>query len=414
MAAIFLVVRTLPADEFGSYVLAQGMVQFITLISVAMVYRYMIREMSKDDWEPLLPYNSFLLSMLMNLILIAPIFYFRGSIATAINAEVFGQLLQSAVPLFLLSMFLKTYTQKIIISMRQPVKLFVANGTYFFILMIGLVYLNLKGDLRASSQLIYLSTVSAFASALVGFILSAQVLKKISLSFSYSVHKNILKFGKFSAGAATANSITNTADSYLISYLSGPIQVAYYNSAKFIYKFYQSIPQVLDVTLYPYGSKLALENRKSDLKALYEKIICYLYLILLPLNLIAFYFSEPLLSLIYKGRYEGSYVILQLLIIASTFMPITSMSVFLAFAENKPKSVLYGRLLTLVIVIAAGLYLVPEHGAQGMAGALLIAFLGQAIYMTVIIRKNLNLTFLGVLFRVKDAFNFVKRGIRTK
>ena len=167
MAAIFLVVRTLPADEFGSYVLAQGMVQFITLISVAMVYRYMIREMSKDDWEPLLPYNSFLLSMLMNLILIAPIFYFRGSIATAINAEVFGQLLQSAVPLFLLSMFLKTYTQKIIISMRQPVKLFVANGTYFFILMIGLVYLNLKGDLRASSQLIYLSTVSAFASALV-------------------------------------------------------------------------------------------------------------------------------------------------------------------------------------------------------------------------------------------------------
>ena len=413
VAAIFLVLRTLPADEFGSYVLAQGMVQFITLISVAMVYRYMIRELSKDDWEPLLPYNSFLLSMLMNLVIIAPIFYFRSSIADALNAEIFGQLLQSAVPLFLLSMFFKTYTQKIIISMRQPFKLFVANGTYFLILIIGLVYLNLKGNFRASSQLIYLSTVSAFASALIGFILSAQVLKKLRLSFSLNIHKNIFKFGKYSVGAATANLVTNTADSYLISYLSGPIQVAYYNSAKFIYKFYQSIPQVLDVTLYPYSSKLALENRISDLKALYEKILCYLYLILLPLNIIAFYFSEPLLSLLYKGRYEGSYVILQILIIASTFIPVTSMSSFLAFAENKPKTVLYGRLITLVIAIAAGLYLVPEHGAHGMAGALLFGFLGQAVYMTVIIKRNLNLTFLGVLFRVKDAFKFVKRGMQS-
>ena len=412
--AIFLVVRVLPQDEFGSYVLAQGMVQFITLISVALVYNYMVREMSKDDWEPSLPYNSFLLSLLMNLILIAPIFYFRGSIAAAFNAEIFGQLLQSAVPLFLLSMFLKAYAQKIIISMRQPVKLFVANGTYFLIMTIGLIYLNLEGNFRESSQLIYLSTLSAFASALIGFILSAQVLKKIRLSFSLNILKNIIKFGKYSVGAATANLVTNTADSFLISYLSGPIQVAYYNSAKFIYKFYQSIPQVLDVTLYPYSSKLVLENRRSDLKVLYEKILCYLYLILLPLNLIAFYFSEPLLSLLYRGRYEGSYVILQILIIISTFIPVTSMSSLLAFAENKPKNVLYGRLITLVIAIAAGLYLVPEHGAHGMAGALLFGFFGQAIYMTVIIRKNLNLTFLGVLFRVKDAFSCVKRGIRTK
>jgi len=414
VAAIFLVVRVLPANEFGSYVLAQGMVQFISLISAAMVYRYMIREMSKDDWEPLLPYNSLLLSLLLNLMIIIPIYYFRTQIAAALNANIFGELLHSAVPLFLLSMFFRTFTQRIIISMREPAKLFIANGTYFLILMIGLVYLNLKGNLRTSSQLINLSTVSAFASALIGLSLSQPILKKIRLSFSFNIHKKILKFGKYSAGAAAANLVTNTADSYLISYLSGPIQVAYYNSAKFIYKFYQSIPQVLDVTLYPYSSKLAQENRKSDLKALYEKILCYLYLILIPLNIIAFYFSEPLLSLLYKGRYEGSYVILQLLIIASTFIPVTSMSASLAFAENKPKTVLYGRLITLFLVILSGFYFVPEYGAHGMAIALLAGFFGEAIYMTIIIKKSIDLTFLGVLFRTKDAFEFVKRGIRAK
>jgi len=194
VAAIFLIVRTLPADEFGSYVLAQGVVQFISLISVAMVYRYMIRELSKDDWEPLLPYNSLLLSLLLNLIIIAPIFYFRSQLAASLNTRIFGDLLQSAVPLFLLSMFLRTFTQKIIISMRQPAKLFMANGTYFLILMIGLVYLNFKGNLRASSELIYLSTISAFASALIGFMLSLPVLKKIRLIFSFDIHKKILNY----------------------------------------------------------------------------------------------------------------------------------------------------------------------------------------------------------------------------
>ena len=411
-AAIFFVVRVLPADEFGAYVLAQGMVQFITLISVALVYRYMIREMSKDDWEPLLPYNSFLISLTLNLIIIIPIYLSGTPIAAFLNSEIFEELLKSAVPLFLLSMFLKTFTQKIIISMLQPVKLFLANGTYFLTLIFGLVYLGFNGGLKSSSQLIYLSAFSAFASALIGFILIFPVLKKVRLKISYDSHKKILNFGKYSVGAATTNLITNTADSYLISYLAGPIQVAYYNSAKFIYKFYQSIPQVLDVTLYPYSSKLAQENRRADLKALYEKILCYLYLILLPLNIVAFYFSEPLLSLLYKGKYEGSYLILQLFIIISSFIPVISMGAILAFAENKPKSVLYGRLITLFLVIISGFYFVRGYGAQGMAAALLVGFLGQAVYMTFIIKRSIDITFLGVLFRTKDALEFVKRAVR--
>jgi len=412
-AAIFLVVRVLPADEFGAYVLAQGLVQFITLISVALAYRYMIREMSKDDWEPLLPYNSFLISLLLNMIIMISIYYFGTQIAALLNAKIFEDLLHSAVPLYLSGMFVKTFTQKIIVSMRQPAKLFLANGTYFLLLIIGLIYLNLNDGLKSSSQLLYLSAGSAYASALIGFVLTLPILKKIRFSFSFNIHKKILNFGKYSVSAATANLLTNTADSYLISYLAGPIQVAYYNSAKFIYKFYHSIPQVLDVTLFPYSSKLALENRRSDLKALYEKILCYIYLILLPLNIIAYYFSEPLLSLLYKGKYEGSYLILQLFIIASSFIPVTSMGTILAFAENKPKTVLYGRLITLFLVIISGFYFVLEYGAQGMAIALLVGFFGQAVYMTIIIKKSINITFLGVLYRSKDAFKFAKRVIQS-
>ena len=132
------------------------------------------------------------------------------------------------------------------------------------------------------------------------------------------------------------------------------------------------------------------------------------------MNIVAFYFSEPLLSLLYKGKYEGSYVILQLFIITSSFIPVISMSTILSFAENKPRAVLYGRLITLLLVIIPGIYFVREYGAQGMAVALLVGFLGQAVYMTLIIRKSINITFLGVLSRTKDAFEFVKRAVQAK
>ena len=68
----------------------------------------------------------------------------------------------------------------------------------------------------------------------------------------------------------------------------------------------------------------------------------------------------------------------------------------------------------MLLVIIPGIYFVREYGAQGMAVALLVGFLGQAVYMTLIIRKSINITFLGVLSRTKDAFEFVKRAVQAK
>lgn len=413
VAALFLIVKVLPSEEFGSYVLAQGIVQFITLVSGAMVNRFMVRELSKDDWEELIPFNSLLLSFFMSAVIIVPIIRFKSPISSLLKSESFGELLSLSIPLLLSVMLIRSFTQRLIISKRQPTKLFAANGSYFITLIIGLLYLNIIGDLKSASQVIYLSAFSAFISALVGWVLSIDIIRRMKIRYSFNQMSRIMGFGRYTVGGATANMVTNTADSYLISYLLGPVQVAYYNSAKFIYKFYQTIPQILDITFYPYASKLVQEERSRDIKDLYEKILCFIYLILIPVNLIAIFFAERIMVLLYNGRYDGAHVILQILIVAASFQPLSATSALLAFSLNKPNGVLYGNLITLFTVVGTGIYLVSQYGVEGMAIALTIGFIVQSFFMTVLIKRSIEVSFKGVLSRIMDPVNFLKRSEKT-
>ena len=409
VAAVFLIIRVISPNEFGSYVLAQGIIQIISMVGGATVYRQMVRELSKESWDRSLPANSFLLSLLLQSLLLAPFYLFRVQIAALLNAPLLSDLLTLIVPLYLSAMFLKTFPQKIIISKRTPNLLFLANGTYFLFLIAGLVYLNIIGELRTAKQVLMLSTISAFASAVVGWLLSLDLLRRVKIEISAQHFRKILSFGKYSLGAATANTIASRVDSYVISYLLGPLQVAYYNSAKFIYKFYQTISQVLDVTLFPYGSKLASENRLEDLKVLYEKIVCFIYIVLIPVNVAALFLAKPLMTFIYEGRYEGSYVVLQILIVTATFLPISSIGAFLAFALDKPKLVLYARVINLSTVLLFGFILIDRVGIAGMAVALSLGVVVQSVYLTAVIRKHLPVSLIGVLSRTKDVYHFLRK-----
>ena len=76
IVAILLIVRTLPSEEFGSYILSQGIVRIIVMIGGALVYRHMVRELSVEDWDPKIPLNAFALSFLFNLADIVPFIFF--------------------------------------------------------------------------------------------------------------------------------------------------------------------------------------------------------------------------------------------------------------------------------------------------------------------------------------------------
>jgi len=219
----------------------------------------------------------------------------------------------------------------------------------------------------------------------------------------------IINFGKYVVGSASANTVANNIDSYIIAYILGPLQVAMYSSAKVIFRFYQIISQMMDITVFPYGSKLVQEGRIDELKALYEKLLCFIYLILLPVNIIAILLAKPMFELIYGGRYEGAYIIMQLLIVGATISPAVSLNAFVFLSLEKPKTVFFGRMINIILVAVVGFILTSMMGPEGMALAFIVGMLIQAVFLTVAIKKTLPVTLRGVAGRVKDVYPFIKR-----
>jgi len=408
IVAIFLIVKALPSEEFGSYVLSQGIVRIIVLVGGALVYRHMVRELSREDWDPKIPINAFALSFIFNLIAIIPFILFGKQFSELLNTPQLSTLLSIAIPIQLAGQFFKDFAHRLIISIRKPKRLFILNSVYFIILSAGLVYLNTGGDRINALQIIYLSAIAGFSSAVVGWILSSEILRRSKAALSFYHQKKTLSFGKYTVGSASANTVANYIDSYIIAYIMGPIQVATYNSAKVIFRFYQIISQMMDITVFPYASKLVHEGRLKDLKALYEKLICFIYLILFPVNVIAILLAKPMFELIYNGRYEGAYLIMQLLIVGATISPTVSLNAFLFLSLEKPRTVFYGKIMNLILVAGVGFILTSKIGHEGMAIAFILGMLIQAMYLTVSIKKVLPVTIRGVAGRVKDVYPFIK------
>ena len=165
---------------------------------------------------------------------------------------------------------------------------------------------------------------------------------------------------------------------------------------------------MMDITVFPYGSKLVKEGRMDELKVLYEKIICFIYLILFPFNVAAILFAKPLFELVYSGRYEGAYMIMQLLIVGATISPTVSLNGYLFFSLKKPRIVFIGKSINLILVAVVGFYLTTKMGPVGMALAFIIGMLIQAVFLTIRIKRVLPVTLKGVAGRVRDVYPFIK------
>lgn len=408
IGAIFLIVKALPSEEFGTYILSQGIVRIIVMVGSALVYRHMVRELSVNDWDPKIPVNAFALSFLFNLIAIIPFIYFSDQLSELLNTPLLATLIPLAIPIQLAGQFFKNFVQRLIISSRNPKRLFILNSVYFAILTVGLIYLNSQKDGINAEQIIYLAAIAGFVSAIVGWLLSWDILKRSNLVLSFNQQKKIINFGKYGVGSASADTVANNLDSYIIAYILGPLQVAMYSSAKVIFRFYQIISQMMDITVFPYSSKLVQEGRIEELKALYEKLLCFMYLVLFPVNIIAILLSKSAFELLYGDRYEGAYLIMQLLIVGATISPVVSLNAFVFLSLEKPKTVFFGRMINIILVAVIGFILTSMMGPEGMALAFIVGMLIQAIYLTAILMNTIPVTLRGVAGRVKDVYPFIK------
>ena len=134
-------------------------------------------------------------------------------------------------------------------------------------------------------DLIVINLVSLSGSSILGWYLTRRYLKMTALPDRGAVRR-MWDYGKYSLGSILSYLGYTKADTFIVSAVGGPVQVAVYNSAKVFVRVYEMVSQVLQMFLLPATSRLSSRGEWRSLKSLMEKSILFSTIAMIPVFLV--------------------------------------------------------------------------------------------------------------------------------
>ena len=174
------------------------------------------------------------------------------------------------------------------------------------------------------------------------------------------------------AGLAVLASVYWRLDVLLLQRLVGAAEVGIYSASYRLMFLLTLVPESFMNAVYPNLARAWREDRPQFVR-LAERSLRYLIAFALPAAVGAYVLAGPVVLLIYEVNFARSVAVFSILIFA--VVPIYINNVFyraLFAAEQQIKSVLI-LVVNIVVMAAAGIWLIPRWGAAGAAAALLIS-----------------------------------------
>jgi O-antigen/teichoic acid export membrane protein len=404
---IFVVVKHLPENEFGIYLLFQAFFFFIVLIDTTLVQTPMMKylaEGEESDWA--IP-CGILLSLCVLFIGILVPYGGRELWAHLLNAPDLIRVL-ALLPWLISGFFLKGVCSFILVSKQQTRKLFIVDFIYFGGSFIGIVLLwGLAYELNVDNVITVNIFMAFFSSVAALFFTYRRILNSLE-SFKFNNVKRLLHFGKYGLSSGIANYFVANGDSYIISLFHGPAQVAAYGAAKIMFRLYGVFAQVLQIIVLPVASRLYVENKKDELRTFTEKSICFFFLSIIPINLFALLNSSLLFEILYNGKYTESIIIFNILFVGSFILPWSFVGSYVFVANEKVKSNFQIILASSLINFVLNLFLIPSFGNLGACISYVLSFFAGGGIMMYKLRQHFGVSLKGTFLKWKSVFAFIK------
>ncbi|MDZ7363251.1 MAG: oligosaccharide flippase family protein [candidate division KSB1 bacterium] len=402
---LFAVVRVLPKEEFGLLGLFQAVFLFIEMIDQTLVQIPLVKFLSEgkeNNWS--IP-ASFLLSLLVLLLSAIACLVAAPLLAALMEAPKLAELLW-LTPVLVAAFFLKNLAGQICIAHHWFRRLFVIDAAYFLGSLMLLLGWHVAFELSDTREVIWINICAAMAASLLSVILTWDVLKQTRWQFKLAQLKRFLAFGKYSFGTGIGNFFYAQIDVFLIGYFYDLTKVAIYRAGKIIFQFYNIVSQATQVVLLPLISQLDTAGKREELRALAEKTICFLFLILLPLHLLLLFGAELLLQVVYHGKYNDAVPILRVLVLGAFFLPWGAVGSNMQMGTGKSRVSFLFVILVAAFNLAANLLLLPRLGVIGAGLATTLTMLFGGTLHTLYMRRAVGLTLAGVWQRRLDALHF--------
>ncbi|MDO8512161.1 MAG: flippase [bacterium] len=281
------------------------------------------------------------------------------------------------------------------------------NGLHAFALQASIVLLYSFAKLAGSVGLLVPFRVYG---ALSGFAVGGAIASLIGAPFVYRATRKhfqkpfplnkLLTFAGAVVGTAIALQILMSTDLFLVKkFLHDDTLAGYYNAASTLSRIPYFILQALGFIFLPSIARLMKEN--EDLARDFIRVIFrYLYLLLLPVTVLAAATSKSLVHLFYSKVYEPAAQPLTLLMVALGLLSAFYLLSTIAAGANKARVPLIIAWSMLPFDIVLGSFLIPRFGLEGAAlSTIITAVIGTTIMAGYMI-KRFRLSFpLNTLFK---------------
>jgi len=411
LAYVVLVIRVLPEEEFGNFVLLQEIFLIISALATALALQPMLKFASEEgsDASPIVIVGvvlNFVFLLLSSLVVVAT----RNILGDILHAPTLAPLLLY-VPVMLFASFIRNIALVLLQTRFGISRIFWVDALHFLGTPL-LVWVYSRMHLFDSAlDLVFINIISLSASSLLGLILTWSMLRW-STSPTADDYRRTWRYGKYSLGGNISYLVYAKADTFILAAFTGPIQVAVYSSAKVFTRIFDMVTQVIQMFLLPGVSLLASRGEQRNLKAAVEKSILFstvgMVLVMIPMLVLA----GPLVAILYSGRYPDAVPILQVFMLMSLAIPAFAIgsSVLMGLGEVRASFILGMQML--VVSVVAYLVMIPWLGAVGAALGVVIASYIMAWIALERVRRHIPFTVPEVLARWGDIRVFVRSQLR--
>jgi len=405
---VILVIRVLPEEEFGNFVLLQEIFLIISGLATAFALQPLLKYAAEDRTDIA---GVITVAFWFNLAFVAV----ASALVVALSVPA-GVLLHSPslppllvyVPAMLAASFVRNFTLILLQARFRIREVFWVDAAHF----IGapfLVWVYSRMHLFDSAMdLVVINVISLFASSIVGLLLSWRLMRW-RMRPKAEDRKKMWEYGTYSLGGIASYLVYSKADTFILAAFTGPFQVAVYNSAKVFTRVFDMITQMVQMFVLPAVSRLSSQGDHPRLKALVEKAILFSTVIMIPVLLVFLLGPGLLIEVLYSGRYAGAIPILQIFALLSLVVPL------LAVGSNTLMGLGHARinfvlgLQMLLVSIAAYVIFIPPFAGVGAAIGYVIASYVMAWMTTVRLKREVPLSLRGVLRRGNDIRMFVRQ-----
>ncbi|HET6513374.1 MAG TPA: oligosaccharide flippase family protein [Candidatus Kapabacteria bacterium] len=408
-AVIIVVVNVLPEKEWGVFSIYQSIFLILSVLADSIFLQPMVKFASEHEAEVdhtlAASFNLYSVAMMVTGISIA---FFAGPISEVFKSPELYEMLPFLPLLIFLSIFRSVGIRYLQVYYRIN-SIFWVDLSFFGSIIVVTVLGTAFGLFHSAFDFMIANIIGAAISSATTIAFCAKAFRRMPI-FSVPAHEysRLYSFAKYQAGTSALLTLQQWSDTLLVGAFYTPHEAGIYSAAKNLYRFIDAVREGATLLVVPVSSRLYTEGNFMALRALVEKLLFISFAALIPISIGFAIFAEPIMSIVYRGKYEGVASVFQVLILAGFTLPLSLISTNVLIGMGKTKSLFLATLGAVIIFFILSLIFVPPMASMGAALAVFISMTVLALLTFFAMRKEVDVSTSGILSRASNVKQFVR------